>query len=177
VLTDLVWQQNSSNPNNAENLAAIASWWSSLDGKEISWQQRLIPESRDLGEIDWNPQKFDEKFVINKPQLRGLTVYWHHPQGERERNITARKLELNVVDRKLDIYPESQTQVVICVSLPEIVYQQINLNNPQVAATNTKDGCLLLMRDRDRKLEIKVALDRQKITQILNSIKNNDQST
>ncbi|GAB4555910.1 MAG: hypothetical protein Tsb0014_48120 [Pleurocapsa sp.] len=177
MLTDLVWQQNSSNPNNAENLATIASWWSSLNGKEISWQQRLIPGSGDLGEIDWKPQKFDEKFVITKPQLRGLTVYWHHPQADMERNITARKLELNIADQKLDIYPESQTQVVICVSLPEIVYQQINLSNPQVAATNTEDGCLLLMRDRDRKLEIKVALDRQKITQILNSIKNNDQST
>ena len=176
MLTDLVWQQNSSNPNNADNLATIASWWSSLDGKEIAWQQRLIPESGDINQIDWSPQKFDEKFVIQAPQLRGLTIYWHHPdaEAETERNITARKLELNVVDQKLDIYPESQSQVVICVRLPQIVYQQINLTNPQVAATNTSNGCLLLLRDRDQRLEIKVTLDRQNMNQIINNIKTNE---
>ena len=172
MLTDLVWQQDSSNPNNGENLSAIAAWWSGLDKKEIAWQQRLIPESGDPSEIDWQPQRFDEKFVIQKPQLRGLTVYWYQQGVKAQRNITARKLELNVIDQKLDIYPESQPQVVISVRFPEIVYQQVNLTNPQVAATAFEDGCLLLLRDRDKRLEIKVTLDRQKVHQLINSLKN-----
>ena len=38
---DLVWQQNSSQSNNQENLAAIAQWWSSLADKKVVWQQAI----------------------------------------------------------------------------------------------------------------------------------------
>ncbi len=48
----VTWQQNISNPDNADNLAAIAQWWHNLDGKEISWQQRLISDTGYLEEID-----------------------------------------------------------------------------------------------------------------------------
>ena len=128
--TNLVWQQNSGTADNLENLEAIATWWSDLNGKEIAWQQRLVTPSGDLKEIDWQPQQFDKKLVINDAQLRGITIYWREGNSETEHNITAGKLELNTIEQKLYIYPQSQSQVVICVSLPEIVYQKINLTNP-----------------------------------------------
>ncbi|MEN9568688.1 MAG: hypothetical protein RLZZ69_3884, partial [Cyanobacteriota bacterium] len=107
----------------------------SLAGKEVAWQQRLIPASGDLDELDWQPQKFDEQLILSTPQVRGITLYWRNKQGTDERNITPNKLDLNQTKQRLYIFPQSQSQVVISVSLPVIVYQQLNLVNPQIAAT------------------------------------------
>ena len=52
MIDSLIWQQNSSNSDNADNLQAIAQWWSDLAGEQVVWQQRLIPASGDLQEID-----------------------------------------------------------------------------------------------------------------------------
>nr|MBW4575506.1 hypothetical protein [Aphanothece sp. CMT-3BRIN-NPC111] len=65
----VMWQQNSSNPENANNLATINQWWASLNGKEITWRQRLIPQSGDVNKLDWEPQRFDERFLISNPQI------------------------------------------------------------------------------------------------------------
>ena len=169
--TNLVWQQNIGTADNLENLEAIASWWSDLSGKEVAWQQRLVTPNGDLSDIDWQPQQFDKKIVINDVQLRGITIYWREGNSETEHNITAGKLELNTIDQKLYIYPQSQSQVVICVSLPEIVYQKINLTNPLIAATSKGDNFLLLLRDKEQKLELKITLDRATMKQLLASLK------
>ena len=194
----VTWQQNISDPDNADNLAAIAQWWHNLDGKEISWQQRLISDISNLEEVDeveaergssvgfpdqeqvslrsvfsrrstfdWEPQKFDEKFLIQSPQLRGITVYWQKNNDREERNITARKLELDRVEQKLYIYPQSQEQVVICVSTPQVIYQIIEINNPQIVGKAIGDNYLLLLRDPEQKLDIKVNLDSRKLTYLL----------
>lgn len=163
----VTWQQNISNPDNADNLAAIAQWWHNLDGKEISWQQRLISDTGYLEEIDWEPQKFDEKFLIQSPQLRGITVYWQKNNEREERNITARKLELDRVEQKLYIYPQSQEQVVICVSTPQVIYQTIEINNPQIVGKAIGDNYLLLLRDAEQKLDVKINLDSRKLTDLL----------
>ncbi|MDJ0592569.1 MAG: hypothetical protein QNJ72_21690 [Pleurocapsa sp. MO_226.B13] len=160
---NLIWQQNSGDLNNADHLDAIASWWSDLNGKEVVWRQRLIPPSGDLAEIDWQPQKFDERVILQTPQLRGITIYWRSDKTSDERNITPSKLQLNPTKQELYIVPQSQSQVVISISLPGVVYQKLNLDNPQIAAT-TKDGCgIILLRDEAEKLEIKVTLDRDKL--------------
>lgn len=169
-MTNLVWERNSTNADNSDNLKAIAAWWSNLAGKEVVWQQRLIQESVDVTTLDWKPQKFDEKLTFYTPQLRGITIYWRNEKSAPERNITASKLELNQLQQKLYVYPQSQSQVVICISLPEIVYQKIDLTNPQMAATVKGDSYLLLLRDSEQKLEIKLTLDRTKTTQLLNSL-------
>ncbi|MEN9565876.1 MAG: hypothetical protein RLZZ69_1072, partial [Cyanobacteriota bacterium] len=66
---------------------------------------------------------------------------------------------------------QSQSQVVISVSLPVIVYQQLNLVNPQIAATIKNGQGVILLRDAVEKLEVKVALSRSQIKQLLEQLK------
>ena len=169
---DLIWQQNSSDPDNGDNFKAIAGWWSELETKEVIWQQRLLSPDGDLDSLDWQSQKFDERFVLSAAQVRGITLYWHN-NGIDERNITPSKLILTT-EQKLYIFPQSQSQVVIKVSLPTAVYQKFNLLNPQIAAT-TKDGRgIILLRDDTEKLEVTVTLNPSQITQLLGRLKTTD---
>ncbi|MDJ0635276.1 MAG: hypothetical protein QNJ34_18945 [Xenococcaceae cyanobacterium MO_188.B29] len=163
----VTWQQNSDNLDNADNLAAIAQWWNNLNGQEISWQQRLISSTDNVEELNWETQKFDEKFPIQFTQLRGITVYWQKNNTQDERNITARKLELDKYKQKLYIYPQSQETVVICVSLPQVVYQTIELNNPQIIGKAIGDNYLLLLRDAEQKLDMKVSFNSEKLAELL----------
>lgn len=171
---ELIWQQNSSESNNSENLSAIAQWWSNLANQEIAWQQRLIPPSGNLQDIDWQPQKFDEKFILSNPQLKGITIFWRNNQATAERNITASKLQLNLTKQQLYIFPQSQSQVVISIKLPETIYQKLNLNNPQIAATFKNGNGIILLRGESEKLEIKLTLDEDKLNQLRERLKNND---
>ena len=170
----LIWQQNSNDINNADNLKAIAGWWSSLAGKEVVWQQRLISGSQDLQDIDWQPQKFDEKLILQTPQLKGITLYWRSDKVKDERNITPNKLQLNTAQQRLYIFPQSQSQVVISISLPEIVYQKLDLSDPQIAATVKNNQGVVLLRDEGQKLEIKLTLSQGKINQLLNLLQTTD---
>lgn len=158
--TKIIWQQDTSNPENASNLAKIGQWWASLKDREIVWKQRLIPTNGNLDEVNWEQQRFDEKFALKEPQLRGITIYWQKPNSDRELNITVKKLELDLAKQQLYIYPQLQSGVVIRVSTPEIIYQTIELTNPQVAATNVGDNHLLLLRDSEQQLQVKVILPR-----------------
>ncbi len=171
---NLIWQQNSSDRNNGDHLKAIANWWSNLAGKEINWQQRLIPAGNDLQEIDWQPQKFDETFVLQTPQLRGITLFWRNEKIADERNITPSKLQLDLTQQQLYIFPQSQSQVVIKINVPELIYQKLNLVNPQVAATIKDDSGVILLRDAAQKLEIKVILSGEQLNQLLNRLKTTD---
>ncbi|MGD1921982.1 MAG: hypothetical protein ACFCAD_25675 [Pleurocapsa sp.] len=167
----LVWQQNSSDVQNGDNLSKIASWWSDLNGKEVNWQQRLISTSGDLQDIDWQPQKFDEKFVLQTTQLRGVTLFWRSNKIADERNITPIKMQLDLTQQQLLVIPQSQSQVVIRISLPGVVYQKVDLSNPQVAAT-VKDGKgIILLRDETQKLEIRVSLDRDRLDLLRDRLK------
>lgn len=171
MINNLIWRQNGGGVDNADNLAVIAQWWADLQGKEIFWQQRLLKDGQDLNELDWQQQKFDEKFEIYDPQLRGITIFWRNNPTAGERNITASQLHLDRNEQKLYIYPQSQSQVVICVSLPAVVYQQIGLLNPQIAASSNSEGCVILLRDLEQRLEVKINLDRQKMMELLDSLK------
>ena len=167
----IIWQQNSSDLSNGDNLDAIAQWWSNLRGKEVSWQQRLVPPSKDFKDIDWQPQKFDEQFILQATQLKGITLYWRNEKIADERNITPIKMQLDPIRQQLLVIPQSQSQVVISISLPGIVYQKINLVNPQVAAT-TKDGSgIILLQDETQKLEIRVTLDRNRLDLLRDRLK------
>ncbi|MBE9167544.1 hypothetical protein IQ238_08440 [Pleurocapsales cyanobacterium LEGE 06147] len=168
--TKIIWQQDTSNPENANNLAKIGQWWASLKDKEIVWKQRLIPSNGKLDEINWEQQRFDEKFSLKEPQLRGITIYWQKPDSERELNITVKKLELDLAKQQIYIYPQLQPQVVIRVSKPEIIYQTIELTNPQVAATNVGDNYLLLLRDPQQQLQIKVILSHGSWTKLVEDL-------
>lgn len=159
----LIWQPNSVNSDNQDNLEKIAQWWSDLDGKEVLWQQRLITAGGNFEDLDWQSQKFDEKLTLQQPQLKGITIFWRNQVQGEERNITPNKLELDLVKQKLYAIPQSQSQIVICISLPGVVYQKLDLANPQLAATVKAGKGIILLRDDTAKLELKITLDSDKL--------------
>lgn len=154
----VVWQQDSSDPNNASYFAEISQWWAGLNSQEITWQQRLIAESGPANELNWEPQRFDETFQILSPEVRGITLYWHKLDAKEERNTTPHKLELDAVQQTLYIYPQTQRGIVIRVTLPQVVYQQITVSQPQFTLTQPTTGPVLLVRDEAQRLEIQIQL-------------------
>lgn len=161
-----VWQQGSSNPKNADNFDIIRQWWTALAGKEITWRQRMIPPSGDVSELDWEPQKLDELFLVSEPQVRGITLYWIKPDSQNERNTTPHKLELDTRRQQLYIYPQSQQKLVIRVGLPEIVYQKLDLTNPEVEYNQAGENYILTLRDTQQLIEVKVTLSSETLTQL-----------
>jgi hypothetical protein len=162
----VVWQQDSSNPTSANDFATISQWWNSLNGKEITWRQRLIPEVGTVADLDWEPQRFDETFQIVTPNVRGITLYWHKPDSKDERNTTPYKLELDQLQQQLFIYPQTQRGVVIRVALPQVVYQQVKIKQPQLAMTQTGGQSTLVVRDEAQRLEIQISLSPEKLAEL-----------
>ena len=150
-----VWQPGSNNPENADSLDNISQWWGNLNGKEISWVERLIPQIGGLSEIHWHPQRFDETFVIVNPEIREDTLYWYKRGSPVQRNNTVQKLELDNLLQQLYIYPQLESEMVICVGFPEVKYQTLELNNPEIALGGDN---ILLLWEADRELEIKISL-------------------
>jgi hypothetical protein len=161
-----VWQQGCSHPDNAAHFAAISQWWTGLHGKEVTWRQRLLPPSADVRELDWEPQRFDERFVIQSPTVRGITLYWQKPDAKDERNTTVHKLELDRLKQQLYIYPQSQTGLVLQVGLPQVIYQQIKLDNPQWTVTPSADRSVFVLRDESQQLEIEITLNATQLAQL-----------
>jgi hypothetical protein len=162
----IIWQQGSDNPDNANHLAAIKQWWSNLHDKKITWRQRLIPQVGDVSTLDWEPQRFDEEFNIQMPQVRGITLFWHKPESKQERSTTPRRLEFDESKQQLYIYPQSQKELVIRVSTPEIIYQKIEIKNPQWQGINVGENYILTLRDEQQKLEIKLILSPSNLEQL-----------
>ncbi|MEG4404798.1 hypothetical protein [Microcoleus sp. MON2_D5] len=148
-----VWQSGSSHPENGDNLHNISEWWGNLNGKEISWVERLIPQIGGLSEIHWHPQRFDETFVIVNPEIREQTLYWSTPDSAVQRNNTVDKLELDNLQQQLYIYPQLESELVIRVGIPEVKYQTLELNNPEIALGEDN---MLLLWESDQELEIKI---------------------
>ena len=165
-----IWQQGSTNPENASSFATISQWWAGLNGKEVTWRQRLIPPSGDINDLNWDPQRFDETFVIQSPEVRGITLYWHkpdtQPDAKSERNTTVHKLELDHLQQTLYIYPQSQRDLVIRVALPQVVYQQVKMQNPVWTVTTSGGQSVLTLRDESQRLEIQVALDQNNLNHL-----------
>lgn len=158
-----IWQYGSQLPDQAEHLRTISQWWENLKDKEILWMQRLIPEIGGLSEVHWQRQRFDEEFIINRPQIRGSTLYWYKPDSPIERSTTAQKLELDNLKQVLYIYPQSQTDLVIRVGFPEIHYQTINLPHPDL---QLDENGVLFLRDSQQKIEVKVSLSSLQLRQL-----------
>jgi hypothetical protein len=163
-----VWQQGSNNPDNASNFARISQWWTDLHGKEVTWRQRLLPPSGQVVDLDWEPQRFDEVFLISHPSVRGITLYWHKPNSPDERNTTVHKLELDHLQQQLLIYPQSQKTIVIQVGLPQVVYQQVTLKQPKWSTQTLEGQQFLILQDEAQRLEIHVPLDAESLSQLKN---------
>ncbi len=154
----VVWQQDSPDPNSVNYFAEISQWWTGLNNQEISWQQRLIAESGPSSDLNWEPQRFDETFQMLSPEVRGITLYWRKLDAPEERNTTPHKLELDALQQTLYIYPQTQRGIVIRVTLPQAVYQQITVNQPQITLTQPATGPVLMVRDEAQRLEIQIQL-------------------
>jgi len=153
----IVWQYGSSNPENGDNLQIVRQWWERFANQKVSWQQRLIPDSGDLGAIDWEAQRFDEEFVLTSPSLRGITLYWRKPDSPEERNTTADRLELDTKRQQLYIFPQSQKQLVVRVGVPELKYDKVLLKNPEVVV----ESGAIAFRDNRQLVEVKVSLSEE----------------
>ena len=155
----ITWTLGSTDPDAEANLARIAQWWTSLAGQEIIWQQRPVDESTGRDAIDWNKQTLDETFSIQNPTLRGITLYWFKPNSPEERNISVGYLRLDLFNQKLDVMPSSGRSYQIRITLPKIVYQKIQVTDPQFGSIIQPNGdAVLLFRDEKQRLEIQIDL-------------------
>lgn len=166
----IIWQQNNPNPENPNNLNIIRQWWAGLSGKKITWKQRIIPPSGDISQLDWEPQRFDETFDITTPELRGITLYWRKPDNPQERNITPSKLQFHPQQQQLYIYPQSQKNLIIRIGQPELIFNKIQINNPQIQYTATGQTPTLIFRDTTQLLEIKISLTSETLQQLKQQI-------
>ena len=162
----IVWQFGSSNPENAGNFATISQWWAGLNGKEVHWRQRLLPPTGSASDLDWEPQRFDEAFVIAAPEIRGITLYYQKPGAQGDRNTTPQKLELDTLRQQLYVFPQSQKDLAIRVGLPQVTYQKVKLTNPQAAVEAIASGTILTLRDESQLLEVQVQLSPETLAQL-----------
>lgn len=162
----IIWQQSSTKPENRDNFAFISQWWRSLANKKVTFAQRMIPQSGEVDELNWDIQRFDEVFELKNPEVRGITLYWHKPDSEQERNTTPHQLVLNTRRQQLYIFPQSQQQLVIRVELPQIIYQTIELQNPQLEYTPAGQSYVLTLRDAQQRIEVKATLSLDAINQL-----------
>ncbi|NET87672.1 MAG: hypothetical protein F6K45_06180 [Kamptonema sp. SIO1D9] len=167
MMTKITWATNSTNPNNPHHLATIQEWWASLDGKEVTLAQRLIGENVNVSNINWEPQRFDEKFVVEKPQIRGITVFWYKQDSDVERNLTPEKLEFDADTQKLYIYPQSQKQVVVRIGLATVQFQTIDLQDPLIVGTSIGEKRIILLRDKQQQIDVKLTLSPQNISKLI----------
>jgi hypothetical protein len=171
-MTIITWLQGGNDPNNPTNFETIRDWWGKLSGKEVVVAQRLIPDHGDISRINWERQKFDDQLVMSKAEMRGITLYWQRSPSTEERSFTPYKLELDTVQEKLYVYPQSQRQVVIRVGIPDVRYTTVSLQNPELLVTGSGEEKTLLMRDRDRQIAVQLPLHPQtlqKLRELLSS--------
>jgi len=154
-----VWQYGSNSPENSNHFATISQWWQNLNGKEILWQQRLMPATAEATNLNWEPQRFDEKFLVVNPAIRGITLYWQKPDSSQERSTTVHKLELDQLHQQLYIFPQSQKEVVIRVELPQVALQTVFMKNPQWQVAPNGDNYLLTLRDERQQVVVQATFD------------------
>jgi hypothetical protein len=157
----VLWQFGSDDPSNAEALAQVQQWWSRLDGKAVTWQQRVSQGTAPI-DLDWETQRFDEQFAIVAPELKGITVFWSKAGEELKRDLTASRLELDRTEQALYITPKTQPDVVVRVCVPQPKYEPISLT----ATVVTVVGETLVIRDRGQMLEVRASLSAAQIAQL-----------
>ena len=161
----IIWQHSSTKPENPNNLALISQWWRSLANQKITLAQRMIPQSGEVDELNWDIQRFDEVFELKNSDLRGITLYWRKTDSEQERNTTPHQLVLDTRRQQLYIFPQSQKQLVIRVELPQIIYETIEVKNPQIEYSFLGEH-ILTLRDVQQRLEVKITLSKDALSQL-----------
>lgn len=159
----IVWQLGIHSPENTDNLDRISQWWANLNGKEITWVERLIPQIGGMSEIHWHPQRFDETFMIVNPEIRADTLYWYKLDSPVKRSSIVQKLELDNVQQQLYVYSQLESDVVIRIGIPEVKYQTLEIKNVEIALGVDN---IMLLWDTEQELEIKIALSPENIVKL-----------
>ncbi|WP_072620485.1 hypothetical protein [Spirulina major] len=162
----LIWQHHSNAAHNADNFALISQWLTRLNGQTVELAQRLILPHGSTQELDWTPKRFDHTFTLHHPRIAGITVYWQQEEDEHEHNITVKQLDLDMARQSLYLYPQNQPTVVMKLCIPGIRYETINLDDPEMACTQVGDRSILLFRDPQQHLEIKLNLSRENVMKL-----------
>lgn len=169
----IAWQAGSQAPENAKNLSIMSNWWKSLDKKSVLWKQRLLPEK---GEIDWNPQRFDDAFVATQPEVRGITFYWKKSEADQEANLTPARLEFNPTQQRLYLYPETQEKLVISVEIPGAIRETLQMKNPAWFSEKFADaggnatGYRLVIHDTTNLVEVQIEMDAGSLHYLKNAV-------
>lgn len=166
----IIWQQKSEYDNNPTNLALISDWWSSLAQKKVKIAQRLIPETGNVNDINWESQRFDEEFILEFPQIRGITVYGKKAHEEKEFGYTPQKLELDIDNQELDIYLQSQAHTIIRLSVATITYQTFSLGEVEIVSNGDSKNNLMLVRNTEKKVEVTFNLNSNQQLYLLNQL-------
>ncbi|MEM9771164.1 MAG: hypothetical protein AAF889_06130 [Cyanobacteria bacterium P01_D01_bin.73] len=154
----VVWRYGDSDPANPAHFETISQWWARLNGQTITWRQRLMDQTPDPRQLDWEVERFDEQFVCQGAEVRGISLYWHKVGQEAERNSTPAKLELDTLHQHLYIYPKSQPDLVIRVGLPEVTYQTLSVAASQCEVAAKAGGYQLSVLDKTQGLQVNIAL-------------------
>ncbi len=170
----ITWKAQSQESENANNFTIISNWWKSLEKKSVLWKQRLIPETED---IDWNPQRFDDTFMCESPDVRGMTLYWKKQDAPQEKSMTPAKLEFNPTQQHLFVYPETQKDLVISVEVPGVVRETLRMQNPAWFSERMVDdagqvvGYQLMIHDTTNLVEIQVDMDESSLNYLKNVLR------
>jgi hypothetical protein len=162
----IIWHAGGNNPENPSYLDEIRRWWQQLRDRKVFWQQRMLPEGGHPQELDWQPQRFDEVFAIQNPDLRGITLYWQKTDASPERNLTPSKLELDRLASCLYVYPKSQAQVVLRIGIPQVRYESIELSAAEFSYVADGNPPMLIIRDPQQQVEVKVKLSGDRLAQL-----------
>ena len=154
-----VWSQGSPDPDAATSFQDIQNWWTALQGKEILWQQRMLNGLDEVSQLDWSSQRFDERFYIKDPQVRGITLYWSKTnQPDQSQNTTPSRLELDPVNQHLYVFPQSQQVLVLRITLPQVAYENITVKNPQISLGTVDNYSVLTLKDDAKCIKVQVLL-------------------
>ncbi len=164
--TRTVWQLGSNDPNNANAFDTISTWWSSTNAQDVTWKQRLIESNQEPDQLNWDLQRFDETFLINEAEIRGITLYWQKFGENEERSTTPKKLVLDQVHQCLYIFPQSQEGIVIQVGIKKVVYQTVELKLPTLSYVGFDNGGVLTLKDDSQQLEVKVLMRNEQIEEL-----------
>ncbi|MEM6500271.1 MAG: hypothetical protein AAF685_00360 [Cyanobacteria bacterium P01_C01_bin.89] len=159
----VVWRYGDSDPENPAHFETISQWWSRLNGQTITWRQRLMDQTSDPRQLDWEVERFDEQFVCHGAEVRGISLYWQKVGQDNERNSTPAKLELDTLHQHLYIYPKSQPDLVIRVGLPEVTYQTLTVTASQWEVAAKSGGYQLSVLDKTQGLKVEIALSAEQM--------------
>ncbi|MEC4853118.1 MAG: hypothetical protein SAJ12_19220, partial [Jaaginema sp. PMC 1079.18] len=76
----ITWELNNTNPDNSTNFDTVSQWWLALENQEIAFAQRLLHDTNQAEDVNWEAQRFDETLTLTQTRIGGITLYWHSPK-------------------------------------------------------------------------------------------------